>query len=462
MNQPPLPWFIPASLNAGTEGERLAATLAPFEADFEKMDDDCYVHKASESWALSPDGRLVNLANDEVWLPTLHTSQDGLELCYINQGQIRGSDDQGDTSDSELDIDLDRDLAASSSSKSADDWDSVTTVMRLPLGVVLGLNALLVFSGIYGGHNGAAAATYACTHLPATLLATFRQQHVKTGRAEDPLKRKRRKLVEEDSNPSVDALLRSLRMTFTILDNNWKSFAKSKKLQGGASVSCAFLFGPCDDGGLRIICAHVGDSAALLVSQTGWKPLTQQHSAANKSEVARVLRAGGRIVDGRLVGIDRRSTPCTRAIGHTGICGMSAEPSISVHDLNFQEDEFIVLASGGVWASVDFETAVEVVRDGLVDDHVAALERFRNDFEADHRRSPSDDDWLHAVQTLRLTSSRMAAESLKREAVRKGSQSSATVTVVFFEWIRRYFELARTRMTRLQVSEAASDDDIFT
>jgi serine/threonine protein phosphatase PrpC len=60
-----------------------------------------------------------------------------------------------------------------------------------------------------------------------------------------------------------------------------------------------------------VYCSNVGDSTAVLVSDTGVTRLSYDHKGSDTTEVARVQRSGGFIMNDRVGG----SLAITRALG---------------------------------------------------------------------------------------------------------------------------------------------------
>jgi serine/threonine protein phosphatase PrpC len=132
--------------------------------------------------------------------------------------------------------------------------------------------------------------------------------------------------------------------------------------------------------GRRLTVAWVGDSRAMLVRRepggaaTGIA-LTRDHKPTSAAELARILAAGGRVerlsdASGREVGPHRVWLPgawvpglaMSRALGDfvAGSVGVSAVPDTAVAELH-PGDEFLVVASDGVWEFMTVAEAAEVV-----------------------------------------------------------------------------------------------------
>ena len=120
--------------------------------------------------------------------------------------------------------------------------------------------------------------------------------------------------------------------------------------------------------------SNVGDSRAVLSRNSLAYSLTSDHKpdGLRKDERERVERAGGRVVwvsGWRVDGVLNIS----RAIGdahlkdplHPHLGRIVARPEISLLRVT-EEDEFVILASDGVWGRVENQKAVEIVRKVLL------------------------------------------------------------------------------------------------
>merc|ERR1712176_628362 len=82
---------------------------------------------------------------------------------------------------------------------------------------------------------------------------------------------------------------------------------------------------------------------------------------------------------------------------------VSAEPEITIHEVDWDTDEFVILASDGIWDVITDKMAVKLVREKL--------------------RAGQNQD--------------QASEALVRRAVERGSPDDCTVLVVHFGWLKK-------------------------
>lgn len=92
--------------------------------------------------------------------------------------------------------------------------------------------------------------------------------------------------------------------------------------------------------------ANVGDSSAVLVSNTTAEIISYDHKATDRLEMARVQNSGGTIFRGRL----RGTLALTRSLGDHMLksSGLSAEPTVTRIVLT-PCHTMVVLASDGLW-----------------------------------------------------------------------------------------------------------------
>eukprot|EP00475_Leptophrys_vorax_P045011 TRINITY_DN922_c0_g1_i6.p1 TRINITY_DN922_c0_g1~~TRINITY_DN922_c0_g1_i6.p1 ORF type:complete len:528 (-),score=95.61 TRINITY_DN922_c0_g1_i6:272-1855(-) len=149
----------------------------------------------------------------------------------------------------------------------------------------------------------------------------------------------------------------------------------------------------------KLLLANIGDCRAVLCRRDGIISLsTTDHRAADNREKERIEAAGGFVVRGRVFGL----LAVSRSIGDREykapeLAGVViSEPGLSVVD-NKAENEFVILASDGVWDLIDTESAAAIVRNSLYVEN----------------QTPSQ-----------------AAKILVEKAVKKGSRDDVTAIVV--------------------------------
>lgn len=132
----------------------------------------------------------------------------------------------------------------------------------------------------------------------------------------------------------------------------------------------------------KLSIANAGDSRAVLArkdpSSGTWQALdlTEDQNPDLPQEMQRITAAGGFVSPAPAPGLSARvwlDASCTqiglamaRSIGDHAVSavGVIAEPVVTFHELE-EEDDFMILASDGVWEFVQSEEAVKIVGDNL-------------------------------------------------------------------------------------------------
>uniref|UniRef100_K3WKK1 PPM-type phosphatase domain-containing protein n=1 Tax=Globisporangium ultimum (strain ATCC 200006 / CBS 805.95 / DAOM BR144) TaxID=431595 RepID=K3WKK1_GLOUD len=106
---------------------------------------------------------------------------------------------------------------------------------------------------------------------------------------------------------------------------------------------------------------NTGDCRAIIVSRQGVIALTTDHKAANEVERRRVEESGGMVLYVRGVPRVNGRLAVARAFGDSELkeCVISL-PDVTTHELT-PEDEFIVLASDGLWDALPNEQVLSCI-----------------------------------------------------------------------------------------------------
>ncbi|KAK9987045.1 hypothetical protein SO802_031996 [Lithocarpus litseifolius] len=224
--------------------------------------------------------------------------------------------------------------------------------------------------GIFDGHRGAAAAEFSARALPGFLQS-----------------------LGSTSSPS-NALLEAFVKTDAAFRNELDSYRKSKRViqkdwHPGCTAVAALLVRN------KIFVANAGDCRTILCRAGHPFVLTKDHVASCLEERERVISAGGQVkwqVDTWRVG--PAALQVTRSIGDDDLKpAVTAEPEMTETDLS-GEDEFLVMASDGLWDVVSNTDVVNIIRDTV--------------------KEPG-----------------MCAKRLATEAAERGSKDNITVIVIF-------------------------------
>lgn len=126
----------------------------------------------------------------------------------------------------------------------------------------------------------------------------------------------------------------------------------------------------------KLTVANVGDSRAVLYHANGIPfNQTRDHKADDPIEMKRILDDGGFIDDGRVNGhlaIARSLGDFWEKIEHGD--PISAEPEMFEWDL-FPETKFLIIASDGLWDSMNSDEAIQILRKYYLSDSDFGAER---------------------------------------------------------------------------------------
>jgi protein phosphatase 1L len=187
------------------------------------------------------------------------------------------------------------------------------------------------FYGVFDGHSGFQAAEYARIHLYANIV--------------------RDELFSSNVGEAI-------RRGFLKTDDLFNEKASSLNLTAGTCAITTLLRGD------RAYIANLGDSKAVLCRRGMAKDLSVAHKASREDERQRIENDGGKVVSygtWRVNGM----LAVSRSIGdHSLKRWVIAEPDIEEIVLE-EGDEFILLASDGLWDVFSSQEAVDFVRSRL-------------------------------------------------------------------------------------------------
>jgi len=273
--------------------------------------------------------------------------------------------------------------------------DFVVDKVKIPISV-LGETATCVFFGVFDGHGGGSCAEYAATHLAKNVLARLRDR---TKTANDEL-----------------ALRTALLGGFKQTEHNFLQHARRAGDTSGSTACTMTVFGPDEEMRLRLFLANVGDSRAVLGKATGeFLRLTEDHKPNLPLEKKRIELEGGSVVE--VAGVWRCVLPQKRRV--SGIIGLAVsrslgdkdfkgpnivnpDPDITIHEIDWDADEFVILATDGIWDVISDKDAVRLVQ--------RCLQQFGNEEKA--------------------------AEELVHRARDRGSKDDCTALIVRFGWLK--------------------------
>lgn len=158
---------------------------------------------------------------------------------------------------------------------------------------------------------------------------------------------------------------KALSKTFSKIDEDFYNERRMNSIGSTASIVVIV--------GRHIFCANVGDSRAVLSRQGKAVNLSLDHKASRTDEALRIEKAGGEIKIGRVEG----KLAITRAFGDFEFKIMyengyqvrkdyiTSVPEIRRYDYNPFEDEFILIASDGLFDKFSSKEAISYIRDNI-------------------------------------------------------------------------------------------------
>ncbi|XP_074567976.1 protein phosphatase 2C 51-like isoform X2 [Curcuma longa] len=194
------------------------------------------------------------------------------------------------------------------------------------------------FFGVYDGHGGARVAQMCRDRLHVVL-------------AEE---------VSAGGWPRAEGQWREvMSASFLRLDGEVEATARAESERTMGSTAVVAVLGT-----KRIVVANCGDSRAVLCRGGAALPLSFDHKADRPDEMARVEAAGGRVINWegyRVLGVLATS----RSIGDCYLKPfVISEPEVTVTERT-DKDEFLILASDGLWDVVSNEAACKIARQCL-------------------------------------------------------------------------------------------------
>ncbi|CAH6719418.1 protein phosphatase 2C homolog 2 [[Candida] jaroonii] len=197
----------------------------------------------------------------------------------------------------------------------------------------------VAFFGVYDGHGGERAAIFTGEYLPQIIKSTpsFKKKDYVNA-------------LKEGFLNCDQAILRD----FNMRDDD----------SGCAATSVIVTKD-------EIFCGNAGDSRTVMSINGFAKALSYDHKPSNEGEKTRICSAGGYVDMGRVNG----NLALSRGIGDFEFkknIDLPAEeqivtcyPDVLNHKINFENDEFIILACDGIWDCLTSQSCVECVRRGI-------------------------------------------------------------------------------------------------
>ncbi|KAL6454741.1 LOW QUALITY PROTEIN: PTC2 Protein phosphatase 2C 2 [Candida maltosa Xu316] len=243
------------------------------------------------------------------------------------KNDLKDTDDEQDDDDDENDVEA-RDKKSTDGSKDADN-DTQMTEQQPP-------QEHIAFFGVYDGHGGEKAAIFTGEKLHQLVKQTD----------------------EFNKKDYINALKQGCDQAIL------KDFYMRDDDSGCAATSAIIT----PD---LIVCGNAGDSRTIMSTNGFAKALSFDHKPSNEGEKARICAAGGYVDMGRVNG----NLALSRGIGDFDFkknVDLPAEeqivtcyPDVIQHNIDFETDEFVVLACDGIWDCLTSQKCVECVRRGI-------------------------------------------------------------------------------------------------
>ncbi|CAH8383968.1 unnamed protein product [Eruca vesicaria subsp. sativa] len=199
------------------------------------------------------------------------------------------------------------------------------------------------YFGIYDGHG--------CSHVASRCkerLHELVQEEALSDKNEEWKKMMERSFTRMDKE--------AVRWEETVMSANCKCELQTPNCDAVGSTAVVSVITP-----EKIVVANCGDSRAVLCRNGKPVPLSTDHKPDRPDELDRIQEAGGRVIywDGpRVLGVLATS----RAIGDNYLKPyVSSEPEVTVTDRT-EEDEFMIIASDGLWDVVTNDAACAMVQ----------------------------------------------------------------------------------------------------
>ena len=261
------------------------------------------------------------------------------------------------------------------------------------------------FAAVFDGHGGGDVSLYLKRHLYHLFLLHLEQKHWEESDSD-----------AEDirlKTPSIPAYMAALRQGLHSVETE---VIRHPELNFVGSTAVAVVLHENPGGYRTLISANVGDSRAILCRNGKALELTKDHKPTAEGERKRILRAGGRIfLDD--TGVHRvMNLSLSRAIGD-GFSKPIVSPEPDIRRFRVEDgDEFILLASDGVWDVMSSQDVVDFVR--------AKLDQAQTNTD---RLSKEEQ-----VKKLALARKNMAKEVVQ-EAYKLGSADNTSAVMVWLQ-----------------------------
>lgn len=211
----------------------------------------------------------------------------------------------------------------------------------------------------------------------------------------------------DDNDEEEDKVIeQSLKETFIKVDRGLLDEAEIEPMYSG-TTACVVLMRHT-----KLYIANCGDSRAVLARRTSSTsftslstiPLSIDQNPDSPGEKERIIHSGGYVSPPPEPGLSARvwldanmtqiGLAMARSIGDHAVKGVGviAEPVVSVHNIDEELDEFVIIATDGVWEFISSEDAVDIVGRYLIYDDNDNDASEKNVHDEDGKMKKSDND----------------------------------------------------------------------
>jgi len=257
--------------------------------------------------------------------------------------------------------------------------------------------------GVFDGHSGDLCSEFASSNFESVLFDCMKTRSLARTDGKDVY-------TDEIIEAAFSAAFRRIEHDYFQRLTTLRGPALTAWEAAGSTACTMLVFGPDEDGRIRLIVANAGDCRAVLGKRDGRAVrLSEDHTPDVPSERKRIEKQGAKVVEAGQ-GIWRVMLPRHAGSGLAGLSVargfgdleykkpagvVSAEPDILVRTVDPDEDAFVIMASDGVWGPVPDSEAVRVVASGLHsiqgDNSAKARGSAQSLCEMAHQREPTDD-----------------------------------------------------------------------
>jgi serine/threonine protein phosphatase PrpC len=258
------------------------------------------------------------------------------------------------------------------------------------------------FAAVFDGHGGAGVSEYLKDHLYDNVCRYLQLKHWEE--SDDTINNCRGAI------PSVSSQAAALRAAFEQVEVD---VIADDSLKYVGSTAVAVVVHEGEDGHRTLMSANVGDSRAILSRKGKAVNLTRDHKPSDEREKARILAMGEEIEWDNFSKVHRvRSLSLSRAIGDRyAKPAVSSEVEIRHFSVAEEGDDFVLLASDGLWDVMTSQEVVNFVRERL----------------------DPDGQWVDQdeVEDVDMYLRDNMAKFVAREGIRRGSGDNICVVLVF-------------------------------